>query len=79
MKLGFRQKVKKLGFKVWCRGGLICLWFCMEVVLLYGFNVKVMWWCLDFFIFGAWEVTPITFVKLVHSSTCLCVFGGEAI
>ncbi len=53
MKLGFREKVAKLGFKVRCGGGLNCLWFCMEAVLLYGFNVKVMWWCLDFLIFGA--------------------------
>ncbi len=50
-----------------------------RVVLLYGLNVKVMWWHLDFFIFGVWEATIVAFVKLVHSSTCLCVFGGEAV
>jgi hypothetical protein len=78
-KLGLKEKAEKLGFKVWCKGGLICLWFCMGVVLLYGLNVKVMWWCLEFFIFGVWEATIVAFVKLVHSSTCLCVFGGEAV
>jgi hypothetical protein len=26
-----------------------------------------------------WEATIVVFVKLVHSSICLCVFGGEAI
>jgi hypothetical protein len=27
-----------------------------------------------FYIFGVWEATIVAFVKLVHSSTCLCVF-----
>jgi hypothetical protein len=47
--------------------------------LLYGFNVKVVWWRLDFLIFRAWVATTVAFVKLVHSSTCLCVFGGEVV
>jgi hypothetical protein len=44
VKLGFKEKAGKLGFRVWCGGSLICLWFCSEVVLLYGFSMKMMWW-----------------------------------
>ncbi len=49
VKLGFKEKAKKLRFRVWCGGGLICLWFCLEVVLLYGFNMKMMWWHVELF------------------------------
>lgn len=49
MKLRFREKVRKLGFRVWCGGGLTCLWFCSEAVFLYGFSMKMMQWHANFF------------------------------
>ncbi len=50
-------------------GGNFAIWFEHE-------NDVVA--CIIFLCRG-WETTTIAFVKLVHSLTCLCVFGGEAV
>lgn len=50
-----------------------------RVVLLYGLNVKMMWWHFDFFIFGVWDATIVASHKLVHSLFVCVWWGGSLI